>query len=145
MPKKEDMMPQDVQLPEDEQVQEETPQTPLMLTVEQMFDMVGAAVAAAIEKQGGSAGKQNGRQKITKRVPAEQKKVKVKLFRDNGKYADDVVVSLNGMRYLVPRGVEAEVPEGVAEILENSQRQDDATDGMVRTLAQEWDEKAKKL
>ena len=83
--------------------------------------------------------------KIHTRIKAEQDMVKVKLFRDNGKYKDDVVVSLNGKRYLVPRGVEVEVPRGVKEILDNSMSQDEATEMYVRQKAEEWDRKVKEL
>ena len=35
---------------------------------------------------------------------------------------DDVFVGLNGKRYLIKRGVEVEVPKGVAHILENREK-----------------------
>ena len=72
-------------------------------------------------------------------------KVKIKLFKDNGKYKDDVYVSVNGKRYNVPRGVEVEVPSGVAEVLETSMAQDEATERFVRKQVVDWDEKAKEL
>jgi hypothetical protein len=71
--------------------------------------------------------------------------VEVKLFKDNNKYKDDVYVSVNGKRYNVPRGVEVEVPAGVAEILETSMAQDEATERFVRRQVVDWDEKAKEL
>ncbi len=49
-------------------------------------------------------------------------KVKIKLFKGKG-YEEPVQVWLNGVRYSVPRGVEVEVPAGVAEILEHSQQE----------------------
>ena len=36
---------------------------------------------------------------------------------------DDEYVCLNGKSYLIQRGVEVEVPEGVAEILRNKEKQ----------------------
>lgn len=83
--------------------------------------------------------------KVHTRIPAQQEMVKVKLFRDNGKYKYDVPVSINGRRYLVPRGVEVEVPAGVAEILENSMAQDEATERYVRKQVDGWDVKSKGL
>lgn len=47
--------------------------------------------------------------------------VKIKLpLTKNEK--DDVFVGLNGNTYLIKRGVEVEVPRGVAKILENRER-----------------------
>lgn len=52
----------------------------------------------------------------------EQETKKVKLFKGKG-YEAPVQVWLNGVRYSVPRGVEVEVPAGVAEIIEHSLQQ----------------------
>lgn len=46
-------------------------------------------------------------------------KVKIDLTRTE---RDDVYVALNGKTYLIKRGVEVEVPEGVAEILDHSEK-----------------------
>lgn len=51
-------------------------------------------------------------------------KVPVKLFKDNGKYRDDVFVAVNGKGWLIKRGVEVEVPRAVAEVLSQSMEQD---------------------
>ena len=60
--------------------------------------------------------------------PAEGKKmVKIKLFKDNSRYKEDLFVSVNGVNYKIRRGVEVEVPPEVAEVLEHSQMQDERT------------------
>ena len=56
-----------------------------------------------------------------------EEKVRIKLFKDNGRYKGDLFVSVNGVNYKIRRGVEVEVPKAVAEVLEHSQRQDDLT------------------
>ena len=56
-----------------------------------------------------------------------EEKVRLKLFKDNGRYKGDLFVSVNGVNYKIRRGVEVEVPRSVAEVLEHSQRQDDRT------------------
>ncbi|HJB58781.1 MAG TPA: hypothetical protein H9771_03825 [Candidatus Faecalibacterium faecipullorum] len=56
-----------------------------------------------------------------------EEKVRIKLFKDNGRYKGDLFVSVNGVNYKIRRGVEVEVPRSVAEVLEHSQRQDDLT------------------
>lgn len=54
----------------------------------------------------------------------EKKMVKIKLFKDSERYKNDVFVSLNGENYLIKRGVEVEVPDYIATILEQSAYQD---------------------
>lgn len=49
--------------------------------------------------------------------------VTVKLFKDSGRYKDDVFVAVNGVGMLVPRGVEVKIPRKYAEALRNSERQ----------------------
>lgn len=57
----------------------------------------------------------------------DEKRVTVRLFKDNRKYKNDVTVCLNGKFYKIQRGVSVEVPEAVAEILEASLKQDEYT------------------
>ena len=49
---------------------------------------------------------------------ANEKKVKIKIPLTRSE-KDDVYVCLNGVGYLIKRGEEVEVPEGVAEILQH--------------------------
>lgn len=42
--------------------------------------------------------------------------VKIKLFKDNHEYKDDVFVAVNGERYQIQRGKEVEVPDYIAEV-----------------------------
>lgn len=58
--------------------------------------------------------------------------VKIKLFKDGSKYKDDVFVSRNGVNYLIQRGIEVEVPKGIAEILENQERMDNIRAEKIR-------------
>ena len=52
---------------------------------------------------------------------SEKKAVRIKLFKDNSRYKEDLFVSVNGVNYKIRRGVEVEVPPEVAEVLEHSQ------------------------
>lgn len=52
---------------------------------------------------------------------AKPKKVKIKLPLTRTE-KDDVYVGLNGKGYLIKRGVEVEVPYGVAKILERKEK-----------------------
>lgn len=60
-----------------------------------------------------------------------EKRVSVRLFKDNYKYRNDVSVCVNGKFYKIQRGVEVEVPEAVAEALEHSARQDEYTASVI--------------
>ena len=53
--------------------------------------------------------------------------VKIRLFRDENRYADDLFVCVNGKSYLIRRGVEVTVPAAVAEVIAASQTQDAET------------------
>ena len=61
----------------------------------------------------------------------ERKMVTVHLFRDSGKYADDLVVGVNGKFYKVKRGVDVDVPEDVARVIERSMRRKGELDEMI--------------
>lgn len=59
--------------------------------------------------------------------PSAEKKVKIKLYKDKN-VKEDVQVFLNGRQFIIQRGVEVEVPAGVAEILANKERMLNAID-----------------
>ena len=73
-----------------------------------------------------------------KEAAPEKKMVKIRLFKDaqSDKYRDDVTVGVNGTFYKIQRGVEVEVPEAVAEVLEHSFEQDQNTAMMIERLTQ---------
>ena len=56
---------------------------------------------------------------------AGEEYVSVRLFKDSGKYKDDLLVCVNGESCLIQRGVTVAVPEYIAEVLESSQREDE--------------------
>lgn len=51
--------------------------------------------------------------------------VPVRLFKDDGKYKDDVFVAVNGVGMIVPRGKDVKIPRKFAIVLENSGMQDE--------------------
>ena len=55
---------------------------------------------------------------------AKEETVRIHLFKDNGRYKDDVFVGVNGVNYKIQRGVDVDVPPEEAEVLEHSQMQD---------------------
>jgi len=63
--------------------------------------------------------------------------VKLKLFKDNGRYKGDVLASVNGRRFLIQRGVQVELPYPIAQVLLDSQKQDEKAALLVSALSGE--------
>lgn len=62
---------------------------------------------------------------------SEGKKVTIRLFKDSGKYKNDVLVGVNGKFWQIQRGVDVEVPDYVAEIIRQSIEQDNRTADLI--------------
>lgn len=78
---------------------------------------------------------------VEKEKTAEEERVKIKLFKDNKDYKDDLTVGVNGKLYIIKRGIEVEVPKSVAEVIENSIKQDQETADMIESLVNETEQK----
>lgn len=74
-----------------------------------------------------------------------EKLVPVQLFKDGGKYKDDVFVAVNGRSYQIQRGEMVYVPESVAEVLSQSMAQDNATARMIERESSDFVKQAKAL
>lgn len=116
----------------------------MVLTPDMLKDIIAAVVK---EVKGDSTEKTEyvGTDKVHTFIPAEQEMVEVSLFRDNGKYRDDVLVVLNGKNIMVPRGKKVMVPAGVKEILDASLNQDLAVESMLAEKEAAWENKVKDL
>ncbi len=62
----------------------------------------------------------------------------IMLFKDGDRYQDDVFVAVNGKSYLIQRGVEVKLPYFVAEVLENSQLQEQAAKKIVQDIRERY-------
>ena len=71
--------------------------------------------------------------------------VEIQLFKDNGKYKDDVYVAVNGENCLIQRGKPVKVKRKFAETLRRSLEQDNETADMIRELTDGYEERADKL
>lgn len=81
-----------------------------------------------------------------KTVPAKQdKKVSVRLFKDGGKYKDDVWAAVNGKSVLIKRGETVEIEEKFAEVLENSAKQDAETADLISQETANFESKKDQL
>lgn len=64
--------------------------------------------------------------------------VEIKLFKDTGKYKDDVFVSCNGETVGIRRGERVKIKRKFAEILDNSEHQDYETAQLIERRADEF-------
>ena len=64
--------------------------------------------------------------------------VDIKLFKDSGKYKDDVFVGCNGETIAIKRGERVKIKRKFAEILDNSEHQDYETAQMIEQKSGEW-------
>ena len=71
--------------------------------------------------------------------------VEIQLFKDGGKYKDDVYVAVNGQNCLIQRGKPVKVKRKFAEVLRQSLEQDNVTADMIRELESEYEERVKQL
>lgn len=72
-----------------------------------------------------------------------QELVEVRLFKDNGKYKDDVFVSVNGKAYQIKRGETVKVPRFVKEVLDSSISQDQYAAQYAEELADTYEKSNK--
>jgi hypothetical protein len=76
-----------------------------------------------------------------KALAEARRPVKIKLFKDGGKYKEALYVNINDYNAVIPRGVEVTVPYYVAKHIEESQAQDESTAAMITELVEEWNKK----
>lgn len=74
-----------------------------------------------------------------------EKYVEVKLFKDNGKYKDDVFVSVNGENCLIKRGVKVKIKKKFALVLEQSDLQDYMTSQLMESKEAEYQKASREL
>ena len=73
----------------------------------------------------------------------EDNLVPIRLFKDNDKYKDDVFVAVNGRSFQIKRGETVQVPAYVAEVLEQSMAQDNATANLIERESSAYAAEAK--
>ncbi len=67
----------------------------------------------------------------------ERKMVTIHLFRGSGKYGAPVVVGDGKKLWAIKRGVDVEVPEHIAKILETSLKREDAVNELIYKKSKE--------
>lgn len=88
--------------------------------------------------------------KAAETVEAEKPKVdpmyeliEIQLFKDSRRYKEDLKVFVNGRNWVIQRGVPVKVPRYVALVIQQSQRQDQASDNMILHLQDSYEEKTR--
>ena len=76
---------------------------------------------------------------------ARQDEETVHLFRDSGRYKDDVFVAVNGHSVLIKRGETVRVRRMFAEVLERSMKQDAQTAQMMERESADFRRRAEQL
>lgn len=64
--------------------------------------------------------------------------VEVKLFKDNGKYKDDVFVGVNGETIAIKRGERVKIKRKFANVLDDSDKQDFETSRLIEAKSGEF-------
>lgn len=122
------------------------------MTLEQMQAQMAAMLAEAqaakaeAERLLSEAQKMtNGKMKTAERaaeIEADRARgeelVEIKLFKDTGKYKDDVFVGCNGETVAIQRGVRVKIKRKFAEILDNSEHQDYETAQLIEQKSGEF-------
>lgn len=70
--------------------------------------------------------------------------VEVELFKDSGKYKDDVYVAVNGERVQIQRGVPVKIKKKFYKVLEASRKQDIATAKFIQEKVDEFEAESKR-
>ena len=76
-------------------------------------------------------------------APKPNDLVPIRLCKDNDKDTDDVFVAVNGRSFQIKRGETVQVPAYVAEVLEQSMAQDNATANLIERESSAYAAEAK--
>ena len=100
---------------------------------------VRAMVAAMLAEEKAKAAEAEAQAKAKREQDAARMEelVETKLFKDNGTYKDDVFVSVNGETIAIKRGERVKIKRKFAEVLENSDHQDQETARLIEEKSSE--------
>ena len=80
-----------------------------------------------------------------KTVKPEDELVTVQLFKDSGKYKNDVTLHVNGQNVVIQRGKPVQIKKKFAEVLEHSMLQDARTADLITQKQDEYTAQSKAL
>ena len=100
--------------------------------IAKMLEEAKAEAAKIVaEAKGNTAADEEKAKKIAEDKARGEELVEIKLFKDTGKYKDDVFVGCNGDTIAIKRGERVTIKRKFAEILDNSERQDYETAELI--------------
>lgn len=100
--------------------------------IQQMLDEAKAEAAKIVEEAKASVAPTGISKEEKEAIDAYWNEyVEVKLFKDTGKYASDVFVSVNGETCLIKRGERVKIKRKFAEVLDASDLQDYETAKLI--------------
>lgn len=126
---------------------EETATMDLAAMQAQMAAMLAEAKAAKAEAEKllaearAAAGDRTGmtEEELAAHKAYMNEEVEIKLFKDNDKYKDDVIVGCNGEFIAIKRGERVKIKRKYAEILDNSEHQDYETSCLIEAKSKEFE------
>jgi len=77
---------------------------------------------------------------MAKNNAATEEMVTIRLFKDKDRHKEPLFVQVNGKAYLIERGVNVEVPKVVAEIIQQSEEQDNKTANLIAGMEEKAEE-----
>ena len=111
-----------------------------------------ADVEAQVKKMLADAKASVSGEKTAEQIKAEEEEkayyneeVEIELFKDSGKYKDDVFVAVNGVGCLIQRGKKVKVKRKFALALDNSLNQDKKTSDLIDLKVRELENAESKI
>ena len=134
----------------DNERQDATPQVDPAAEAEKILAEARAKAAAIVAEAENTAKEtvEEAKKAAAEEAPAanpDEELVPIFLFKDNERYKDDKFVAVNGRTFQIKRGETVMVPKYVADVLEQSMKQDMATANMIERESAEYEAKAKAL
>lgn len=129
---------------EPEAVNETVNLSEIQAQIAQMLADARAEAAKIVEEAKKAVAPQGGMsaEELEKHKAEMEELVEIKLFKDTGKYKDDVLVGVNGEFIAIKRGERVKIKRKYAEVLDHSEHQDYETAQLIEKKSGEWHRKA---
>lgn len=124
---------------ENVKVEDQAP-APAAAATEKTEAQLRAEIRAEIEAEyAEEAKKKAAGAAATEKNDDPNRRVRIKLFKDNGKYKDPLFVSVGKYRAAIPRGIEVDVPYYVAVHIEEVLHQDEQTAELITMMTGKYE------
>lgn len=110
--------------------------------MQQQLKLMSQYLASDNRMKSAAAEKEEAEEKLLQKIREANKRsmepVKIHVDRGNMRNSRNVEVAINGVQYLVPRGVDVMVPRCVAEVINNAEKQRDNAFAMQEEKSAEF-------